>query len=292
MEDTFQDKVRQKAERLTHFTLQEIEREAAQKRIAWCRENLPVTGGAPPVTPRQAFERFFFDYLGLSPEDLPILRESTVEIAWLSRNPCPTLSACLELNLDTRLVCRAAYERSTQAFISQLDPQLRFMRSYQEIRPRAGHCLEWIMRVDFERMMSLAIDEALAGKEDGCTTGGAVMLLGKNILGLAHDTTTVSAPDPNLHAEAHVIYQAVQTAADNNLCGAILFSTREPCARCAALAIRANVTTIVYGISIAEKPLSGALVDSAGAQAVIARSPAMVEIISGVLAERCRALYT
>jgi tRNA(Arg) A34 adenosine deaminase TadA len=291
MEDNFRDKTSQQVERLSHLTLQEIEREVAQKRIAWCKENLPQAGSKPDITPRAAFERLFFDYMGLARDDLPIVRESPTEIAWLSRNPCPTLSACQEMGLDTRRVCRGAYEKSTQAFISQIDPQLRFMRSYQEIRPHAGHCLEWIMRVDFERMVGLAIDEALAGKEEGYSTGGAIMLLGKDILGLAHDTSTGTERDPNLHADAHVIYQGVQTAADSNLCGAILFTTREPCAHCADLAIRANITTIVYGISIAERPLSSALVDATGAQAVIARSPAMVESISGVLADRCRALY-
>ena len=45
------------------------------------------------------------------------------------------------LGLDTRSVCRGAYEKSTQAFISHMDPELRFLRSYSEIRPYSDHRL-------------------------------------------------------------------------------------------------------------------------------------------------------
>lgn len=287
MSDIFEDKVTQQMERLSLGSLQEIEREVAKKRIAWCCQNLPAAGFPSPVTPRQAFESLFFDYMGLSPEELPIVRESPAEIAWMSRNPCPTLYACLKLGLDTRHVCRAAYERSTQAFISQLDPQLRFMRSYQEIRPHADHCLEWILRVDFARMMDLAVEEALAGKEEGCTPGGAVMLLGKDVLGFAHDTTVTPDGGANLHAESHVIFQAVQTAGDSNLSGAILFATREPCAECTNLALRANVSTIVYGVPVLRSSASEII----AAREVLARSPAVVELVGGVQVDRCSMLY-
>ena len=291
MEQIFDQRVQQQVERLSGCSLAEIERQVAQKRIDWCRQNMAPAKDAAPLTPRQAFEWLFFRYMGLAEDELPIARENAREIAWYSRNPCPTLAACTQLGQDTRRVCRAAYEKSTQAFISQLDPQLRFLRSYEEIRPYAGHCLEWIARVDFAQMMDLAVQEAWDGKEDGDPPGGAVMLLGKNILGMAHDTASDTPDDPGQHAEAHVIYQAVQTAGDSNLSGAILFTTREPCAACAALALRANLTTIVYGVTLEETASPGALQSQEGARAVIERSPVLLEMIGGVLAERCMALY-
>ncbi len=116
-----------------------------------------------PVMKKQLL---FFEYMGLNREVLPVTAES--EIAWLSRNPCPTLEACKRLGLDTREVCRA-YEKSTQAFLSQLDPTLRFVRSYKEIRPRAGHCLERIVRLNFDEMMAIATEEARASKREGNT---------------------------------------------------------------------------------------------------------------------------
>lgn len=146
MTDDFTVKVRQQIEKLSTRGLPEIEAATAAKRVTWCQEH-PLDPGSEP-TPRLAYERLFFDYMGLSPEDVPVVEETADRIVWRSLNPCPTLDACLALGLDTRQVCRAAYETSTQAFLSQLDPCLRFGRSYEQIRPYAAHCLEWITRVE------------------------------------------------------------------------------------------------------------------------------------------------
>jgi GNAT superfamily N-acetyltransferase len=121
-----------------------------RKRIAWIRQNCPNAPGKDPLSPRQAFELLFLEYMGLSSEDLPVILETDQQITWLSKNPCPTLEACKVLKLDTRLVCRAIFETPTQAFLSGLDPQLKFIRSYEEIRPYANHCQESILRAGFE----------------------------------------------------------------------------------------------------------------------------------------------
>lgn len=115
--------------------------------------------------------------MGLSEEELPIVVDTKAEIAWLSINNCPTLEACKALGLDTRQVCRAVYEKSTQALFSQLDPQLRFLRSYEDIRPHSKHCREMIVRVDFEGMMAIAVEEAKASIHEGnkgFQTGGVI----------------------------------------------------------------------------------------------------------------------
>ena len=143
-------KTRAQVERLKNQSYREIEQETIRKRLAWLDVHWKPAPYRGPVTPRQAFEVLFFDYMGLSAGDLPVVKETDREIVWLSQNPCPTLEACQELGLDTRLVCREAYEQSTQAFVERLDPQLRFGRSYEEIRPYAAYCKEWIVRVASE----------------------------------------------------------------------------------------------------------------------------------------------
>jgi hypothetical protein len=148
MSDPFELKVRQQIERLQSQDYRAIEAEVTQKRLAWLEQNYPLQIGQTPLSPCQAYQLLFFDYMGLSAEDLPVVQETDREITWLSKNPCPTLAACQRLGLDTRTVCRLAYEGSTQAFLSYLDPQLRFVRSYEEIRPYAPHCRESILRVD------------------------------------------------------------------------------------------------------------------------------------------------
>ena len=101
---------------------------------------------------------------------------------------CPTLEACGALGLDTRQVCRAVYEKSTQAFLSQIDPQLRFLRSYEEIRPHSNHCKEMIVRIDFEEMMTIAIEEAKSSIQEGNKGYGALVALGNQIIGKSHDS--------------------------------------------------------------------------------------------------------
>ena len=290
MPDNFEVKVEQQIERLKSCSSQRIEREIAEKRMAWLAHNPPAAGQPAHTSPRQAFEALFFTYMGLETDDLPIVSEADTEIVWQSLNRCPTLEATRRLGLDTRQVCRAINEKSTQAFLSQFDPQLRFLRSYQEIRPYSNYCLERIVRVDFAAMMKLAIEEARVSRLEGNKGYGALVVRGHEVLGKAHDTA-VTEHDPSRHAETNAIRQAVQTLGDGNLSGAILVSTCEPCPMCSSLAVWANLTSIVYGVSIEETARMGKSRIRVGAKEIVERSPAMVEVIGDVLREECRALY-
>ena len=289
MTDNFPTRVQRQIDRLQHCSQHDIEAEVAQKRRAWFHNN-PIAAQFDHPTPRQAFDLLFFDYMGLSPDDLVIVSETDNEIVWQSANPCPTLEAVKALGLDTRIVCRATTEKSTQAFVSQIDPQLRFLRSYEEIRPYATHCREMIVRVDFEAMMSIAIEEAQMSRQEGNKGYGAVVVLGQRVLSLAHDTA-VTQRDPSLHAEVNAIRQAVQALGDNNLSGAILFSTCEPCPMCSSLAVWANLTSFVYGASIEETARLGKASIHISADEIVEKSPVMMEIIGSVLRDECLALY-
>ncbi len=114
--DDYEAKVKQQIERLSTWSFQEIEATVTAQRIAWLQEHAHPYGAAGSISPREAFERLFFDYMGLSPADLPVIEENVDKITWLSKNPCPTLDACLQLGLDTREVCRETTERATRRF--------------------------------------------------------------------------------------------------------------------------------------------------------------------------------
>jgi tRNA(Arg) A34 adenosine deaminase TadA len=294
--DKFEQRVQSQVERLGSKSFRTVEAEVTAKRLHWFDQHAErYTGrweaGHPP-SPRDAFEMLFFDYMGLSEEEVPVLSESPTEIVWASANPCDTLEACARLGLDTRVVCRAVYERSTQALISRLDPQLRFLRSYETIRPHADYCEERIVRLDFEALMALAVEEALRSRSEGNKREGygAVVVMGNEIIGRGRDTVNVG-PDPSLHAEVNAIRQAVQTVDDLNLSGAVLVSTCEPCPMCASLAVWANLSTIVYGASIEKTAPLGLSRILISAREVVERSPVMVEVIGGVLEEECMAVY-
>lgn len=287
MTDHFDLKVQRQVERLTQHTYQAIEAEVARKRIAWFRQNYQPDDHPDRPTPRQAFKLLFFDYMQLPENELRVVSEAETEIVWLSLNPCPTLSAAQQLGLDTRQVCRAAYEKSTQAFLSQLDPQLRFLRSYEEIRPYVRYCREMIVRVDFEAMMRIALEEAKASKQEGNQGYGAVVALGQRILAQAHDAVL-----NGLHAEVLALQEAAWALSDNNLSGSILFSTCEPCPTCLSSAKQANVTSIVYGLSNKELTWFGESGSQTHPIGTGDPSSVMIEVIGDVLHNECRTLFS
>lgn len=283
----FDDLVKQQIQRLSTKTLKTIEDETIVKRNAWwdAREH-----AAPekPHTPRDAYETLFFDYMRLDPGDVPVVYEDCNEIIWASRNPCPTLDACIALDLDTRTVCRRAYEKSTQAFVSRMDPELRFLRNYTDIRPRSDRCLERIVRVPFERNMRLAVEEARKSRSEGNGGYGAVVILGNQFLACEHDTAKT---DPSQHAEMKALRTAAQSLGDGNLSGAILLSTCEPCPMCAAMAVWSNVSAIVFGASIAETAAQGRSRITVPARHILENAPCRIELFPGVLQRECLALY-
>lgn len=272
-----------------------VQREVARSRLAWLEErgcSRPPGWPLPtePVSPRRAFELLFFEYMGLDPEQLPVVTESDSRLTWLSRNPCPTLEACARLGLDTRTVCRAVYEKPVQVFLSQLDPRLRFVRDYSTIRPQAAHCRESIVRIDLEELMREAIYEARAAKAEGNKGYGAVLVMGEQVIARERDSISTDG-DPSRHGELKAICQTAGVLGTPDLCGALLVSTCEPCPMCAGLAVWANVTTIVYGSSIEDTAAMGRTRIMVGAAEIADRSPFTVEVIGSVLKEECDRLY-
>ena len=273
----------------------DIERRRSERRLAWltAHGHLPRKGDplpATPVSPRQAFELFFFAYMGRIPEEFPVLEESPDRIMWLSDDPCPTLSACRTLGLDTREVCRAVSERPVQTFLSRLDPRLRFVRDYTTIRPHAAHCREQIVRVDVEGAMREAIAEARVAKAEGNKGYGAVVLMGDRVLARTHDTA-VTRGDPSLHAEHTAILEAIKLQGSPDLTGGLLISTCEPCPMCTGLAVWSGVTTIMYGSSIADTAAMGRSRILVGAREIADRSPRVVDVVGGVLKRETDPLY-
>jgi len=291
MNEVFEEEVSRQIERLKQKTLREIESETVEKRLGWLSVQATQRHLTRPVTPRTVFEALFFEYMGLRPQDIPVLSESDWQITWSSRNPCPTLEACRRVKMDTREVCKGAYHRSTQAFLSWFDPQLRFLRDYREIRPYAFHCKEQIVRIDFTTLMRLAIERAGASRQTGNKGYGAVVVLGERILSCRHDTAS-SERDPSLHAEVNAIRDAVRALGQADLTGAVLISTCEPCPMCSSLAVWSNLSAMVYGASIESTARLGKARIRVSAREVADRSPIRIEVIPRVLEEECLQLYS
>jgi hypothetical protein len=125
-----------------------LERCVAEKRNTWLDEHLAhLERTGDPL--RDGYHLFYEVYLGLSvPADGAIIEwdERRMVTRWWNR--CPTLEACQALGLDTRTICRLAYHGPAQAFLSRIDPRLRFDRNYGALRPHAPYCEEILSLVE------------------------------------------------------------------------------------------------------------------------------------------------
>jgi hypothetical protein len=121
-----------------------LEQCVIQKRLLWLEQNAgSVERTGNPLA--DGFLLFYETYLGLSiPGEGEIVSADDRRLVTRWWNRCPTLDACLETGLDTREVCRKAYEKPVQAFLSWVDPRLRFRRNYDALRPRTPYCEEII----------------------------------------------------------------------------------------------------------------------------------------------------
>lgn len=119
----------------------EFNRRLSEKRQSWYNtvgRNVMVTGSDV----RRAYRLFLIEYLGLNPDEVPVVYEDETRIVWHSYNWCPVPMACHLGGYDTREVCRRGYEESVQEFVKLINPDLRFTRDYDKIRPYAEYCEE------------------------------------------------------------------------------------------------------------------------------------------------------
>jgi hypothetical protein len=121
-----------------------LERCVIEKRLTWLAENqegLNQTGD--PLL--DGYHLFYERYLGVSaPADGSIVEHTDRKLVMRWWNDCPTLEMCRKFGVDTREICRKAYHQPVQAFLSQVNPKLRFERNYEAIRPHTAYCEEII----------------------------------------------------------------------------------------------------------------------------------------------------
>ncbi len=125
-----------------------LEQCVIEKRAAWLKAHLDETiDRNDPVA--EGYRWFYEKYLGVVvPKDGEIVERTRKRIVMRWWNPCPTLEACKKLGLDTREVCKKAYQNPVQEFLNHIHPRLRFDRNYEHIRPQAAYCEEIIVLED------------------------------------------------------------------------------------------------------------------------------------------------
>ena len=94
--------------------------------------------------------------------------------------------------------------------------------------------------------MAVALDEARRGLAAGEVPVGAVVVIGDEIVGRAHNAP-IALVDPTAHAEVLALREAARQRGNYRLSGATLYATIEPCAMCCGAALHARVGRLVYG---------------------------------------------
>jgi len=139
--------VRKEIKRLRTHSSKDLERfnsESTRKRTKWFKDN---KGQFDFLTsnPVESAYQLLLHRFGIGEEEAPIVERNNRKVVFHSQNFCPTLEACKILGLDTRIMCRAYNEQSTDALVKQINPNLRFDRNYSKLRPYSEFCEEMII---------------------------------------------------------------------------------------------------------------------------------------------------
>lgn len=127
--------------------LEEWGKRIKKRRLEWFKENkknFKLKG----TEVRKGFQLVLFEYMGIKPEEVPIIEETEKKITWRAYDFCPYLEAAKNLSLDMRLICKNATEMPVQALLDLVNPKLRFSRDYGKIRPYTEYCEETIELIE------------------------------------------------------------------------------------------------------------------------------------------------
>ncbi|GAK51941.1 cytidine/deoxycytidylate deaminase, zinc-binding region [Candidatus Moduliflexus flocculans] len=142
----YNKEIRQEIIKLRNATdeqLREYDRESTQKRLAWFRMGIGLLLSSLSDK-KDAGYQLLLKRFNITEDQAPIIQRDHNSIVFHSQNFCPTLEACIILEMDTRRVCKLYNEHSTNMLIQQFDPRLRFRRNYEKLRPFAPYCEEMI----------------------------------------------------------------------------------------------------------------------------------------------------
>jgi tRNA(adenine34) deaminase len=137
------------------------------------------------------------------------------------------------------------------------------------------------------RMMERALELAARAASAGEVPVGAVVYRDGEIVGEAANARERDA-DPTAHAEIVAIRAAAAALGTWRLDGCSLAVTLEPCPMCAGALVNARIARVVFGARDPKAGACGTLMDICRD----ARLKHRLDVVEGVLADRCAALLT
>ena len=146
----------------------------------------------------------------------------------------------------------------------------------------------------YETAMREALSEARRAADTGEYPYGAVVCTGDGtIIARARDMIA-DLGDPTRHGEFEAVRLAIE-ARGPDLDGCVLVSNVEPCCMCSAAAWYAGISTVVFGLTMAEvKALCpSALEEPLGpVDEIYAQRSRQIKAVSGVLHEDCVSVWS
>src|SRR5688500_6669322 len=136
------------------------------------------------------------------------------------------------------------------------------------------------------RWMRVALTAAHRAGEGGEVPIGACVVDENGQLLVAASNTMIGDNDPTAHAEVRAIRGAAEIKKNYRLTGATVYTTIEPCVMCAGALVNARIKRLVFG---AHDERFGA-VETVFRLCDNDSLNHRIEIVSGVLADECRAL--
>lgn len=112
------------------------------------------------------------------------------------------------------------------------------------------------------RLMRRALEEARKALEAGEVPVGAVVVVGGEVVAVAHNLTEANA-DPTAHAELLALRRAAERVGDWRLRDATLYVTLEPCPMCLGASLQAQLGRLVYGAANVREGALGGVIDMA-----------------------------
>ena len=137
-----------------------------------------------------------------------------------------------------------------------------------------------------EKCMQIALSAARAAGDAGEVPIGACLVDDSGRVIASASNRTITDNDPTAHAEVLVLRQAASTLGNYRLIDTTVYTTIEPCVMCAGALVNARVKRLVFG---AHDERFGAV----ETRFRLCDTDALnhrIEIVSGVLADECRAL--
>jgi tRNA(adenine34) deaminase len=143
-----------------------------------------------------------------------------------------------------------------------------------------------VSRMDHDYFMGIALEEALAAREESEVPVGAVLAgVGGEVLSRAHNRP-IALSDPTAHAEILALRMAAGALGNYRLPGSFLYVTLEPCAMCVGAMLQARVRTLVFGAPDPKSGAAGSVVDLTK----VGTFNHYIEVIGGVRATECSEL--